>query len=186
MHLFPKPEEVETSEEENLLKVMGPVIYFLVLFSIVVHSLSIPALDVIYRWRGVEPIVEMDPVEERVLTISAPLPNNAHIDPKTGMIVRHNRFSRAVFMDGQHRVTFADLGRRHGTVISEDDVPGPTPGRRPPPRPPTPVEFSRSVSKASTLVSEDSMDDVKMKMQDKMWEEVPNNEKRLLEEHARF
>jgi hypothetical protein len=38
-----------TEEEDNLAKVMGPVVYWLVFFSIVFHGLSIPALDAFYR-----------------------------------------------------------------------------------------------------------------------------------------
>ena len=35
---------------------MAPVVYFMVVFSIVVHGLSIPALNVFYHWRGVPPL----------------------------------------------------------------------------------------------------------------------------------
>jgi hypothetical protein len=93
-HLYPKLEAAETHEEEDLLRAMGPVVYFLVLFSIVVHGLSIPALEIIYRWRKIEPIVEIEPATVRRLSVSEPLPNNAHVDPRCGSVVRHNRFSR--------------------------------------------------------------------------------------------
>lgn len=95
-HLFPKVDVAETHEEEDLLLAMRPVVYFLVLFSIVVHGLSIPALELIYRWQNVQPIVEMDPVTVRRLSVSDALPNNAHFDPRSGSVVQHNRFSMAV------------------------------------------------------------------------------------------
>jgi hypothetical protein len=107
-HLFPKVDNAETHEEEDLLRAMGPVVYFLVLFSIVVHGLSIPALELIYRWQKVPPIVEMEPVTERRFSVSSALPNNAHVDPRHGSVVRHNRFSRAVSRDG---MSFMDIER---------------------------------------------------------------------------
>merc|ERR1712070_714144 len=75
-HLFPERGEAETPEEEHLLRAMIPVVYWLVLFSIVWHGLSIPALDLFYRVRGVQPIYEADPHEERRLSIADPLPHN--------------------------------------------------------------------------------------------------------------
>jgi NhaP-type Na+/H+ or K+/H+ antiporter len=110
-HLFPKVDAAETHEEEDLLRAMGPVVYFLVLFSIVVHGLSIPALEMIYRWQKVPPIVETEPVTERRFSVSSALPNNAHVDPRHGSVVRHNRFSRAVSRDG---VNFEQLKGRYG------------------------------------------------------------------------
>jgi hypothetical protein len=95
-HLYPKLDAVETHEEEDLLHAMRPVVYFLVLFSILVHGLSIPALELIYRWRGVKPIVEMEPSLVRRRSISEPLPPNSHVDPRCGSVVRHNRFSRVI------------------------------------------------------------------------------------------
>ncbi|KAF1916958.1 Sodium/hydrogen exchanger family-domain-containing protein [Ampelomyces quisqualis] len=111
-HLYPKLDAAETHEEEDLLRAMGPVVYFLILFSIVVHGLSIPALELIYRWQKVEPIVEMEPVTERRFSISSPLPNNAHIDHRHGNIVRHNRFSHAASRNGG--MSFENIERRYG------------------------------------------------------------------------
>ncbi|KAH7075784.1 Sodium/hydrogen exchanger family-domain-containing protein [Paraphoma chrysanthemicola] len=110
-HLYPKLDAAETHEEEDLLRAMRPVVYFLVLFSIVVHGLSIPALEIIYRWQKVPPIVEMDPAMERRLSTTSALPNNAHVDHRTHSVVRHNRFSRAVSRDGG--MTFEDLERTY-------------------------------------------------------------------------
>jgi sodium/hydrogen antiporter len=51
---------------------MIPVVYWLVLFSIVWHGLSIPALNAFYGWKGVEPVQDEDgPVEVKV-SIQAP------------------------------------------------------------------------------------------------------------------
>jgi hypothetical protein len=111
-HLFPKVDAAETREEEVLLRAMGPVVYFLVLFSIVVHGLSIPALELIYRWQNIPSIVELEPVTERRFFVSSALPNNAHFDPRHGSVVRHNRFSRAINRDGG--MSFEDLERRNG------------------------------------------------------------------------
>ena len=62
-HLFPELGEGD-EEETNLVRAMIPCVYFLVIFSIVVHGLSIPALDLFYKWRKVEPIQE-DAIEIR-------------------------------------------------------------------------------------------------------------------------
>ncbi|RMZ11380.1 hypothetical protein D0862_02971 [Hortaea werneckii] len=103
-HLFPERGEAETPEEEHLLRAMIPVVYWLVLFSIVWHGLSIPALDLFYRIRGVQPIYEADPHEERRLSVADPLPNNSFIHPSRGSVVRHNRFSRSM-----HRPSVPEL-----------------------------------------------------------------------------
>lgn len=95
-HLFPYLDKVETYEEEDLLRAMVPTVYFLVLFSMVVQGLSIPALDLIYRWRGVEPIMDLEPVTMPVRSTTEVLPPNSHLDLRSGSVVRHNRFSQSV------------------------------------------------------------------------------------------
>ena len=70
------------------------VVYFLVLFSIVVHGLSIPALNAFYEWRGVPVIQEEDPSEIAILSHSEPLGTNARRSSKRNTVVVHNRFSR--------------------------------------------------------------------------------------------
>ncbi|CAA9960606.1 Na antiporter 1 [Pyrenophora teres f. maculata] len=95
-HLFPKPGEATTEEEETLVAAMVPVVYFLVIFSIVVHGLSIPALDAYYRYTNVQPITEDEPAEIRARSIHEALPNNASIDRKRNSVYVHNRFSRPV------------------------------------------------------------------------------------------
>lgn len=95
-HLFPKPDEATTEEEENLVRAMVPVVYWLVFFSIVFHGLSIPALDAFYRWKGIPPIVEEEPAEVRVLSDKDVLPPNSYLNPKRGSVVAHNRFSRPI------------------------------------------------------------------------------------------
>jgi hypothetical protein len=95
-HLFPKAGEAMTDEEDHLTQAMGPVIYWLVLFSIIVHGLSIPALDAFYRYKGVQPIVEENPAEVRVLSDNDALPANAYGNPKRISVIVHNRFSRPI------------------------------------------------------------------------------------------
>ncbi|KAF2818202.1 Na(+)/H(+) antiporter 1 [Ophiobolus disseminans] len=99
-HLFPKPGEAKTEEEDNLTRAMIPVVYWLVLFSIVWHGLSIPALDAFYRWKGVQPIIEEEPAEIRLLSDNDALPINAYANPKRNSIMVHNRFSRPISRGG--------------------------------------------------------------------------------------
>lgn len=75
---------------------MIPIVYFLVIFSIVVHGLSIPALDAFYRYKKIPPISEAEPAEVRALSVHEALPNNASISTKRNSIYVHNRFSRPV------------------------------------------------------------------------------------------
>ena len=86
-----------------MLAALDPVIYFLALFSIVVHGLSIPILNAFYEWKGVEPIVEDDAVEIRIRSVHQPLPANAYVD-KRGSVYQSNRFSRPNL---DHDITFA-------------------------------------------------------------------------------
>lgn len=99
-HLFPSLEDVETREEMDLLRAMRPVVYFLVLFSIVVHGLSIPLLELMYRVSGVQPIVESTPSLQRSRSASEALPPNSHLG-RGGSVVRHNRFSRVIDHDDE-------------------------------------------------------------------------------------
>lgn len=95
-HLFPELGEGDT-EETDLVRAMVPVVYWLVLFSIVVHGLSIPGLNLIYRFAGVKPIQE-DAVELRRMSTRVPVPVNAAVgDGET--FIAYNRFSRPVFND---------------------------------------------------------------------------------------
>ncbi|PKS08146.1 hypothetical protein jhhlp_005422 [Lomentospora prolificans] len=93
-HLFPELGAGD-AEESALIRAIGPVVMWLVLFSIVVHGLSIPALDVIYRYMGVQPIQD-DAVETRRLSIHVVGPANAIAADKETFI-QYNRFSRPVF-----------------------------------------------------------------------------------------
>ncbi|KAJ4349575.1 uncharacterized protein N0V89_008191 [Didymosphaeria variabile] len=95
-HIFPKPGEAKTEEEENLVAAMVPVVYWLVLFSIIFHGLSIPALDAFYRYRGVAPIIEEEPTEVRMLSVAEATPVNSYANPKRNSVIVHNRFSRPI------------------------------------------------------------------------------------------
>lgn len=96
--MFPKPGESKTEEEDNLTRAMVPVVYWLVIFSIVVHGLSIPALDAFYRYKKIPSISEAEPAEIRVLSDNDALPNNASVNHKRNSIYVHNRFSRPMSM----------------------------------------------------------------------------------------
>ncbi|KAL7620058.1 hypothetical protein AAE478_010607 [Parahypoxylon ruwenzoriense] len=89
--LFPK-EGVASSREHELLDAICPVVYFLVLFSIVVHGISIPILSAIYRFCHVRPITE-DAVEIRRRSIYMAPPANAFNGGRDTFIV-YNRFFR--------------------------------------------------------------------------------------------
>ncbi|RYP67844.1 hypothetical protein DL771_007021 [Monosporascus sp. 5C6A] len=102
LHLLPKLGEGDEGET-NLVRAIGPVVYWLVLFSIIVHGLSIPALNLIYKYSGVRPIQE-DAVSVRRKSIYSVMPNNAEAaDSQT--FVAYNRFSRPVFDPSQLPVT---------------------------------------------------------------------------------
>ena len=93
-HLFPEVGEGD-EEETNMSRAIGPVVYWLVLFSIVVHGLSIPALNLIYSYMGVQPIKE-DSVEIRRTSMSVATPVNA-VPGDQDTFIAYNRFSRPVF-----------------------------------------------------------------------------------------
>ncbi|RSL54447.1 hypothetical protein CEP54_009864 [Fusarium duplospermum] len=92
-HLFPHAGEGD-QEETDMINALGPVIYWLVFFSIVVHGLSIPALNIIYKQLGVKPIQE-DAVEIRRKSLLVATPANA-ITGDSDTFIAYNRFSRPV------------------------------------------------------------------------------------------
>ncbi|KAI1090542.1 Na(+)/H(+) antiporter 1 [Rostrohypoxylon terebratum] len=89
--LFPK-EDSASAGERALLDAITPVVYFLVLFSIVVHGLSIPILSGIYGYCNVRTITE-DAVEIKRRSIYMPTPPNAFRGDQDTFIV-YNRFFR--------------------------------------------------------------------------------------------
>jgi len=93
-HLFPELGQGDV-EETNLVRAMIPVVYWLVLFSIVVHGLSIPALNAFYKFKGVRPITD-DATELRRMSMRVPTPVNAAVGD-TQTFIAYNRFSRPVF-----------------------------------------------------------------------------------------
>ncbi|KAI0864749.1 Cation/H+ exchanger [Xylaria cubensis] len=82
----------DNPREKALLDAMYPVVYFLVLVSIVVHGLSIPALSAVYRCYGVSTITN-DAVEIRRRSIYVPTPPNAFKGDRD-TFVAYNRFFR--------------------------------------------------------------------------------------------
>lgn len=120
LHLFPHLEDADEGEA-NLLRALRPVVFFLVLTSIVVHGLSIPALSAIYRAYGVQPIAD-DAVQLRRQSIHVPAPANARPDSADGdYFVAYNRFSRPA---PNHRRTVLFDGRSIGRLplVREHDA----------------------------------------------------------------
>lgn len=124
-HLYPETGEALTDEENYLTQLMVPVVYWLVFFSIVVHGLSIPALNIFLKYRGVKPITDHEgPVEMRVLSRRQSLPKNsrASLDPRRNSIVVNNRFSRASQSTSQ--TSHPDLARQYSRDVqtADDDM----------------------------------------------------------------
>ncbi|KAJ6441054.1 plasma membrane antiporter [Purpureocillium lavendulum] len=135
-HLFPELGKGD-AEETDLARAIGPVVYWLVLFSIVVHGLSIPALNLAYSYMGVKPIQD-DAQEIRRVSMRAATPVNAAVGEKDTFIA-YNRFSRPVF-DPSMLPVARDPPARHdvmwrrdsdapltaaadkGSVFEEDDI----------------------------------------------------------------
>ncbi|EYE95149.1 putative plasma membrane antiporter [Aspergillus ruber CBS 135680] len=91
--LFPGPGESD-HEINNLTAVMRPVVYWLVLFSIIVHGLSVPVLNIFYRMFKVQPVRD-HPVQIHLLSESEPLPNNSVLlDGQRQSVLVNNQFSR--------------------------------------------------------------------------------------------
>ncbi|KAH7155862.1 Sodium/hydrogen exchanger family-domain-containing protein [Dactylonectria estremocensis] len=92
-HLFPDIGDGD-EEETRLMEMIGPIVYWLVLFSIVVHGLSIPALDLLYRYLKVKPIHD-DAIEMCCSSLREALPANATMAGRDTLIA-YNRFSRPI------------------------------------------------------------------------------------------
>ncbi|KMP05540.1 Na(+)/H(+) antiporter 1 [Coccidioides immitis RMSCC 3703] len=93
-HLFPELGEGDT-EETNLIRALAPTVYWLVLFSIIFHGLSIPLHNLINKALGVPPIVDPSgPAELRPLSLNMQLPKNSAVSNKRQSIMAYNRFSR--------------------------------------------------------------------------------------------
>ncbi|KAE8375002.1 Sodium/hydrogen exchanger family-domain-containing protein [Aspergillus bertholletiae] len=90
--LFPRPGESD-SEINTLTATMTPVVYWLVLFSILVHGLSVPILDTLYKLYNV-PYICDHPVEVLLLSNHEPLPNNSTANRARHSVMVNNRFSR--------------------------------------------------------------------------------------------
>ncbi|KAI9370389.1 Na(+)/H(+) antiporter 1 [Aspergillus egyptiacus] len=96
-HLFPEAGEGSTIET-RLIQALKPIIYFLVIFSIIVHGLSIPLLSILYKALGVPPEVDpLGPAEVRPLSVHSHIPPNSALNAKQRSILMYNRFSRTKF-----------------------------------------------------------------------------------------
>ncbi|PGH12720.1 hypothetical protein AJ79_04080 [Helicocarpus griseus UAMH5409] len=102
-HLFPEFGEGD-EEETNLIRALSPVVYWLVFFSIVVHGLSIPIHNIIYKFAGVNPIVDSaGPVEIRPLSRRMSLPKNSTQNEKRNSVTVYNQFSRSLSQQNEHQ-----------------------------------------------------------------------------------
>ncbi|PYH88121.1 plasma membrane antiporter [Aspergillus ellipticus CBS 707.79] len=90
--LFPTPGQSDR-EINNLTAAMVPVVYWLVLFSIIVHGLSVPALNALYKAFDVPRIYD-HPVSVILLSENEPLPNNSTMERGRHSMIINNRFSR--------------------------------------------------------------------------------------------
>lgn len=99
--LFPAPGKSDR-EINDLTAAISPVVYWLVLFSIIVHGLSVPALNALYKLFKV-PCICDHPVEVVLLSENEPLPNNSTIEPGRHSIIVNNRFSRSPDEEAQTR-----------------------------------------------------------------------------------
>lgn len=91
LHLFPHHGH-GNADEEALTLVLRPVVYWLVLTSIVVHGLSIPLLNYLYELHGVDPML-VDPQLHPRHSLNAPIPSNASIHNRHSIVV-YNKFTR--------------------------------------------------------------------------------------------
>jgi hypothetical protein len=103
-------------------------VYWLVFFSIVVHGLSIPVNNLVYRAMGVKPIVDAQgPTEKQRLRHSASVPKDStlSLNRRDSVVVR-NSFSGN---NTRHGVTARDMSQdvelgftldRESTTQSED------------------------------------------------------------------
>ncbi|KAI1826369.1 Cation/H+ exchanger [Xylaria intraflava] len=82
----------DNPREKALVEALCPVVYFLVLASIIVHGLSIPVLSTIYKYCGVETITD-DAVQIQRRSMYAPTPPNAFQGDRDHFIA-YNRFFR--------------------------------------------------------------------------------------------
>ncbi|KAJ5159262.1 Cation/H+ exchanger [Penicillium coprophilum] len=108
--LLPDPGESDT-EINNLTAAMIPVVYWLVFFSIVIHGLSIPVLNCLYKWFKVPPVRD-HPVEIILLSEKEPVPNNSVVDHCGYSVILNNRFSRS---SKQHAHSGHGNPHRNGT-----------------------------------------------------------------------
>ncbi|KAH7128065.1 Sodium/hydrogen exchanger family-domain-containing protein [Dactylonectria estremocensis] len=90
-HLMPEAGDGD-DEEDDLIKALPATIYFLVVFSIIVHGLSIPLLNIIHQNRGVKPIQD-DAVSIRRRSVHMAMPPNAVVEDDENVIA-YNRFWR--------------------------------------------------------------------------------------------
>ncbi|KAL4804527.1 Sodium/hydrogen exchanger family-domain-containing protein [Aspergillus unguis] len=95
--LFPDRGESDR-EINNLTAAMRPVVYWLVFFSIIVHGLSVPILNMFYKALRVPKVCD-DPVHVVLLSENEPLPNNSVVDRQRHSVLINNRFSEPIALN---------------------------------------------------------------------------------------
>ncbi|KAL4909000.1 hypothetical protein BDW74DRAFT_187430 [Aspergillus multicolor] len=85
-------------EINNLTAAMRPVVYWLVLFSVIVHGLSVPILYMFYKTMKVRKVHDL-PVEVILLSENEPLPNNSTVDRQRHSVLVNNRFFEPTHLD---------------------------------------------------------------------------------------
>lgn len=68
------------------------VVYWLMFFSVVVHGLSVPLLNGLFKILKV-PVVRDHPMEIMLLSENEPVPNNSVVDRRGHSVLVNNRFS---------------------------------------------------------------------------------------------
>lgn len=118
-HLVPKAGESD-QEHDDLIRALPATIYFLVVFSIIGHGLSIPLLNIIYNRLGVKPIQE-DAVTLRRKSMRVATPTNA-ITNDDDTFIAYNRFRRPTMsLANTESLPFRepDYGNRHSNSTSD-------------------------------------------------------------------
>ncbi|KUL90879.1 hypothetical protein ZTR_00942 [Talaromyces verruculosus] len=116
--LFPDPGESD-EEINNLTSAMIPVVYWLVLFSIIIHGLSVPILHLIYKLRKVPRVHDEHPTEVVLLSNNEPLPANSTANPQRRSAILNNRLITIILI---HRtsliLTTSSAERGHHLTVA--------------------------------------------------------------------
>ncbi|TGJ80331.1 hypothetical protein E0Z10_g8449 [Xylaria hypoxylon] len=105
--------------EKALVEALYPVVYFLVLVSIIVHGLSIPVLSAVYKYYGVSTITD-DAVELQRRSMYVPTPPNAFKGDQNTFIA-YNRFFRPLANISMLPLVHTPSREDQGSVVTKLD-----------------------------------------------------------------